>query len=88
LYAGEFHPQEERERIRIPGHLFFPASIIQDHLVQNLSAADTPPAKKAFMRAVKLLEGHHTLASRTVHLSLLKILDTCTPSYKKLEKRE
>jgi hypothetical protein len=63
------------------GGLSFPASIIQDHLVDNLSAIDASPAKKVFMRAVKLLKGHHTLASRTVHLSLLKIFETCTPSY-------
>lgn len=49
-----------------------PASIIQDHLVDNLSAIDASPTKKMFVKTVEFFKSHHTLASRTVHLSLLK----------------
>jgi len=55
------------------GGLFSPDSIFQDHLVDNLSAIDASPAKKIFVRTIEFLKGHHTLASRTFHLSLLKI---------------
>lgn len=73
---------------RILGGLFFPASIIQDDLVDNLAAVDASPAKKIFVRTVKFFKGHRPMASRTFHLSLLKIIETCIPSYKRLEKKE
>jgi hypothetical protein len=50
-----------------------PASIIQDHLVDNLSAIDASPAKKILVRTVEFFKGHHPFTSGTVHLSLLKI---------------
>jgi hypothetical protein len=60
-------------RVRILRGLFCPDSILQDHLVDNLSAVDASPAKKIFVRTVEFFKGHHTLASRTFHFGLLKI---------------
>jgi hypothetical protein len=46
-------------------------SILQDHLVHNLSAIDASPPKEIFMRAIEFFISHDTVTTWTVHLSLL-----------------
>jgi hypothetical protein len=51
--------------------LFFPDSIFQDHLVNNLAAVDASPTEEMLVGAIKFFEDHGTVTTRTVHLSLL-----------------
>ena len=53
----------------IPRQLILPDSILQNHLVDNITAVDASPAKKGFMRAMEFFVRHHATASGTLHLS-------------------
>jgi hypothetical protein len=59
------------ERICLPGGLFFPGSILENHLVNNLSAVDASPTEEMFVRAIKFFKSHDTVTMGTFHLSLL-----------------
>jgi len=52
----------------ITRRLFFPDSILQNHLVNNITAVDASPAEKGFVRAVEFFVRHHATASGTLHL--------------------
>ncbi len=48
-------------------------AILQDDLIDNLSADDTPPPHKVLMRSVESFADHHTSATTTLHKTLLEI---------------
>jgi hypothetical protein len=48
-----------------------PASIIQDHLVQNLAAEDASPSKEILMGAIEFFKSHNAITPGAVHRSLL-----------------
>jgi len=70
------HPHSDKSTPRLSARrgisalLFKP--IIEDHLVNDLSAKDASPAEKLFTDTIEFLEDHCTTASMTLHFNLLK----------------
>jgi hypothetical protein len=53
--------------------LFFPGSIFQDHLVDDLAAVDASPSEEMLLSAIKFFKDHDTVTPGTFHLSLLEV---------------
>ena len=51
---------------------FLRESILQNYLIDNLSAENASPAKELLLRTVKFLIDHDTTATMTPHTNLLK----------------
>jgi hypothetical protein len=50
-------------------------SILQNDLVNDLTANDTSPPKKLFLKPIELLKDHMSTTSGTLHGTLLSIFD-------------
>ncbi|HYA92784.1 MAG TPA: hypothetical protein VEK32_14945 [Thermodesulfobacteriota bacterium] len=47
-------------------------TILQNHLINDLSTRDASPSKKALVGTVESLTDHHTATAMTPHTKLLK----------------
>ena len=48
-------------------------TILQNHLIDNLTAQDTPPSHIVLMGSVESFINHHTATTMTLHMKLLRI---------------
>jgi hypothetical protein len=65
----------EKDWERQEGSALLVDSIFQNHLVNDLTADDTSPPKKLFLKPIELLKDHMSTTSRTLHGALLSIID-------------
>jgi hypothetical protein len=48
-------------------------TVLQNHLINNLSAQDTSPSRKMLMGSIESFIDHHTSTTMTLHKKLLEI---------------
>ena len=46
-------------------------TVLQNHLINNLSAQDTSPSHKVLMGSIESFIDHHTTTTMTLHMKLL-----------------